>query len=76
MFDRLRWCGMKFHERLAVWRASKGLSQAEIGKTIGVTRQSISYVEAGTNSLSVDRLEIICRKAFKIDLATFFGELP
>ncbi len=63
-------------QRLAAWRAAKDLTQQQVGATVGLTRQSIQYVEAGTMDLSVGKLETICRKAFKIDLLTFFGPLP
>ena len=65
-----------FPARFAAWREAKGLTLQEVASVIGVSRQSINYVEAGTTDLTVGKLETICRKAFKIDLLTFFGPLP
>ena len=65
-----------FASRFAAWRAARGLTLQEVASVIGVSRQAISYVEAGTNDLSVGKLDTICRDAFGIDLPTFFGPLP
>ncbi len=63
-------------ERFAAWRSAKRLTLQEVADTVGVTRQAISFVECGETDLGVGKLETICRKAFKIDLLTFFGPLP
>jgi transcriptional regulator with XRE-family HTH domain len=63
-------------QRFAAWRSAKGLTLQEVADSIGATRQTISYWECGENDIGVQKLETICRKAFKIDLLTFFGPLP
>jgi transcriptional regulator with XRE-family HTH domain len=58
------------------WREYRHLTLQDVADTVGMSRQGVNYIEQGKNSLSVAKLNIICRKAFKIDLATFFGPLP
>lgn len=42
-------------------RERKGLTQAELGERLGVTRQAISKVEQGRENVTVDRLQRIMR---------------
>jgi transcriptional regulator with XRE-family HTH domain len=63
-------------KRLAAWRAHTGRSFKEIGDAAGLTRQAAFNLENGTSDTTIRKLHLICRRAFKIDLATFFGPLP
>lgn len=62
--------------RIAAWRSYRGLTLQAIATITGVSRQAISYWELGENDITVGRLDLICTKAFKTDLVTFFGPLP
>lgn len=42
------------HNRLAVFRAEKGLSRAELAKLVEVNPQTIGFLERGTYSPSVE----------------------
>ena len=44
---------MPLYNQLKVYRAKLGLNQAEMGKRIGVSRQTISLIERGDYSPSV-----------------------
>ncbi|WP_067843185.1 helix-turn-helix transcriptional regulator [Amphibacillus sediminis] len=44
---------MSLYNRLKVYRAELGLNQAEMGKKVGVSRQTISLIERGDYSPSV-----------------------
>lgn len=47
---------MKFSEKLAELRRSKGWSQEQLGEQLGVTRQTISKWELGTTTPDMDKL--------------------
>lgn len=47
---------MKFSEKLAELRRSKGWSQEQLGEKLGVTRQTISKWELGTTTPDMDKL--------------------
>lgn len=53
-----------FEERLAALRKEKGVSQADLGTILGVTRWSVLNYEAGKNRPDYDGL---------IALADYFG---
>jgi transcriptional regulator with XRE-family HTH domain len=63
-------------QRMSAWRAHRGLTLQRVATASGTSKQKISYVELGEQNISVEMLNRICTKAFKIDLATFFGPLP
>lgn len=65
-----------FATRMAAWRALKGLTLQQVADTIGASRQFMSFVECGERDIGMMKLEKICRKAFKIDIETFWGPLP
>lgn len=44
---------MPLYNQLKVYRAKLGLNQAEMGKRVGVSRQTISLIERGDYSPSV-----------------------
>jgi len=50
-----------FGERLKTLRISKGLSQDELGKRLGVRKQTISNWEIENATPSLDKFEIIAR---------------
>lgn len=50
-----------FGKRLREAREWKGMSQAELGRRIGVTRASISSLEIGIVNTTNWRMTLICR---------------
>lgn len=48
-----------FEERLAALRKEKGVSQAELGEVLGVTRWSVLNYEAGKNRPDYDGLMVL-----------------
>jgi transcriptional regulator with XRE-family HTH domain len=62
--------------RMRAWRDFRGLSQARTAEPAGWTGAAIGQIERGKADMTVGKLAIICRKAFKTDLRTFFGPLP
>lgn len=62
--------------RMRAWRAHRGLSHTQTAEPVGWTRQAIGQIERGKSDITVAKLNIICRKAFKCSLAEFFGPLP
>lgn len=61
---------------MRAWREHRGLNQSAVAKPAGWTRQAITQIESGRSDIRVASLAIICKRAFKTDLATFFGPLP
>lgn len=51
------------------------LSQAKLGKKIGVSSQQMQKYESGANRISVGRFILLCR-TLKVDPAYFFDSLP
>lgn len=62
--------------RMRAWREHRGLSQAQAADPVGWTHQAIGQIERGKSDITVAKLGIICKRAFKTDLHTFFGPLP
>lgn len=62
--------------RMRSWREHRGLTQEQVAKPLGWTGQAIGQIESGRSDITVAKLAIICKRAFKTDLATFFGPLP
>lgn len=62
--------------RFRAWRAHRGLTQEDVAAVLGWTPQAIGQIEIGRSDITVAKLAIICRKAFRTDLHTFFGPLP
>jgi len=62
--------------RMRAWREYRGLTQARTAEPAGWTGAAIGQIERGKSDITVAKLAIICRRAFKTDLATFFGPLP
>jgi len=57
--------------RMRAARAAKGLTQSELATAVGVTRQTISMVEAGDHNPTLNLCLDICR-ALGTDLNTLF----
>ncbi len=52
-------------------RAGHGLTQADLAKLVGVTRQTVSMIEAGTHNPTLNLCKDICR-ALHTDLNSLF----
>lgn len=59
--------------RMKSLRASLGLTQAELAARVGVSRQTISMIEAGTHNPTINLCKSIC-KALQTDLNSLFWE--
>ena len=59
--------------RIKLLREAKGITQEELGKRVGCTRQAIQQIEIGHNTPSVDTLEKIA-KVFKAKVGFFFDQ--
>ena len=58
-------------QRIKIQRLAAGLSQTELGKSIGVTFQQVQKYEKGANRVGAGRLTQIAR-GLKIPVNTFF----
>ncbi len=63
--------GARMRER----RQALGISQADLGKTLGVSFQQIQKYESGKNRVSAGRLFEIC-KALNVSLSSMFERDP
>jgi len=54
--------GVEFENRVRLARVEKGLSQAELAKRVGVTRQTIGLIEAGRYNPSLRLCLILARE--------------
>lgn len=61
-------------QRLRLARILRGLSQDELGKTVGVTFQQIQKYERGANRVSAGRL-VALAKALDLEILFFFQDL-
>lgn len=64
---------MDFKERLKDLRTSKGLSQRELGKRLGITNSAISMYERGEREPDYETLEAIA-DLFNVDIAYLLGK--
>lgn len=64
----------KIGQAVRAARLAKGISQSELGKTIGVTFQQIQKGESGANRISASALVLICRR-LEIDPADILGQI-
>lgn len=64
---------MDFKERLKDLRISRGLSQRELGKRLGMTNSAISMYERGEREPDYDTLEMIA-DLFNVDIAFLLGK--
>ena len=58
--------------RIRLQRTSRGISQADLGKKIGVTFQQVQKYEKGANRVGASRLTRIA-KVLGVPVSTFFG---
>ena len=61
--------------RMRKSRQALGISQADLGKTLGVSFQQIQKYEKGVNRVSAARLFDIC-KALNVSLSSMFERDP
>ena len=59
--------------RMKAARAAVGLSQADLARTVGVTRQTIGLIEAGGYNPTLNLCVAIC-KALRVTLNDLFWE--
>lgn len=59
--------------RMKAARAAVGLSQADLAEAVGVTRQTISLIEAGGYNPTLNLCVAIC-KALRVTLNDLFWE--
>src|SRR5215471_5405182 len=59
-------------QRIKIQRLAAGLSQTELGESIGVTFQQVQKYEKGTNRVGAGRLTKIAQ-VFGIPVSAFFG---
>lgn len=59
--------------RMKVARAAVGLSQADLAKAVGVTRQTIGLIEAGGYNPTLNLCVAIC-KTLRVTLNDLFWE--
>ena len=52
--------GLVLHNRLAAVRKEKGLSQAELAKMVGVSRNTVSSIETGQFNPTAKLALVIC----------------
>ena len=62
--------GEFLRERLTELRKTLDLSMEEFGKKVGVTRSTISRLEAGSNNFTEQMIKSICRE-FNVDYIWF-----
>lgn len=62
-------------EKVTKLREQSGLTQEEVAKKLGISRQRWILVEQGTRDLNTEELAILAR-LFGVDVADFFEEIP
>lgn len=62
-------------QQIKLWRLQLNISQADLGKGIGVSMQQIQKYEAGKNRVSASTLYAVA-KCLNVSIATFFDGLP
>lgn len=65
---------MEFKDYLKNLRKKYNLSQGDLAKAIGVSRQAVSKWELGLNQPKLDKL-IALSKLYKVDMEKFFKHL-
>lgn len=63
----------KFCERLRILRTSKGLSQQDFAKQLGISKSSVNMYERGEREPSFEMLEIIA-DYFNVDMDYLLGK--
>lgn len=62
---------MPLHNRLKEFRANAGINQSDMGKLVGVSRQTISMIERGDYSPSVT-LALKIARYFRVPVESIF----
>lgn len=60
----------KFQQRLKAERESRGISQTELARDIGVTQPHMSYIESGQRDLTQERYELILERFNRKEVMT------
>lgn len=61
-------------ERLLVFRKARSLTQADAGRTLGITQSAYARIESGETPLRIDQL-IKLAAAWKVSARKFLGSL-
>jgi transcriptional regulator with XRE-family HTH domain len=61
--------------RVRALRIARRLSQAELGKALGVSFQQVQKYEKGVNRVSAGRLQRVA-ELFEVPVTSFFGRQP
>ena len=61
-----------FAQRVFELRRKRGLSQKELGEVLGLTHKSISTIESGIRSTTIDKL-ILLAKFFEVSTDYLLG---
>ena len=65
---------MKLHEKLRLYRSSRGITQTWVAEQAGISVKTLSAVELGRQRLTADTFELICRKGLGVDPGIFFKD--
>lgn len=65
----------RIHNRLAVLRAERGISRADLAQAVGVNYQTIGYLERGDYSPSLD-LALRLSEVFRLPVEAIFASKP
>nr|MBQ4319874.1 L-serine ammonia-lyase, iron-sulfur-dependent, subunit alpha [Clostridia bacterium] len=66
---------LNFSEKMIALRKSLGLTQAELGKRLGISNRAVSKWENDMSYPSIDSLYKLCRM-FGVEIEYFFSETP
>lgn len=66
---------MELGERIAAWRAFKGMSQRELARRLKISHPAISQWEDGSTKPTQDNLAKIVDE-FGISMERFYGRVP
>lgn len=66
---------MPLAARIAAWREHAKMSQADIGRRLGLTRQSVGAWERGESPPTQENLEALAR-LLGVTMSQFYGDVP
>jgi transcriptional regulator with XRE-family HTH domain len=66
---------MDLGARLAAWRRSKGISQRDLAKSLGITHAAISQWEDGATQPTQENLAKVV-DLFGLTMEKFYGRIP
>jgi repressor LexA len=61
--------------RIAAWRQSRGLSQVDLARHVGVTKGAVSLWESGDTQPTHENVALIAQ-VLGLSLSEFWGPLP